>query len=73
MNGRTLLPGGRGRRGLASAAGHGSNLGVTLLVFPAMYFVCVYYRMHIVRTVLDNISNVSQETEALLAGSPQGR
>jgi hypothetical protein len=59
--------------GLASAAGHGSNLGVTLLVLPAMYFVCVYYRMHIVRTVLDNISNVSQENEVLLAGSSQGR
>jgi hypothetical protein len=59
--------------GLASAAGHGSNLGVTLLVLPAMYFVCVYYRMHIVRTVLDNISNVSQEDEALLAGSSQSR
>jgi hypothetical protein len=59
--------------GLASAVGHGSNLGVTLLVLPAMYFVCVYYRMHIVRTVLDNISNVSQENEALLAGSSQGR
>jgi hypothetical protein len=59
--------------GLASAAGHGSNFGVTLLVLPAMYFVCVYYRMHIVRTVLDNISNVSQENEALLAGSSQGR
>jgi len=58
--------------GLASAAGHGSNLGVTLLVLPAMYFVCVYYRMHIVRTVLDNISNMSQD-EALLAGSSQSR
>jgi hypothetical protein len=59
--------------GLASAAGHGSNLGVTLLVVPAMYFVYLYYRMHIVRAVLDNISNVSQENEAVLAGAPRGR
>src|SRR3989454_8195021 len=59
--------------GLASAAGHGANWGVTLLVVPAMYFVYVYYRMHIVRAVLDNISNVSQETEAALVGVPQGR
>src|SRR5882757_2643344 len=35
--------------GLASAAGHGTNMGVTLLVAPVMYFVYVYYRMHIVR------------------------
>src|SRR6266705_2720615 len=55
--------------GLASAAGHGTNLGVTLLVAPAMYFVYVHYRMHIVRAVLDSISNVSRENEASLAGS----
>ncbi len=42
--------------GLASAAGHGTNWGVTLLVMPVMYFVYVYYRMHIVRAVLDNLS-----------------
>lgn len=59
--------------GLASAAGHGTNLGATLLVVPAMYFVYVYYRKHIVRAVLENISTVSQENEALLAGSSQGR
>jgi len=59
--------------GLASAAGHGTNFGVTLLVVPAMYFVYVYYRMHIVRAVLDNISNVSQENEAILAGASRGR
>ena len=59
--------------GLASAAGHGANWGVTLLVVPVMYFVYVYYRMHIIRAVLENISNVSQEPEALLAGSSQGR
>ena len=46
--------------GLASAASHASNLGVPLLVVLAMYFVYVYYRMHIVRAVLDNLSNVSQ-------------
>jgi hypothetical protein len=55
--------------GLASAAGQGSSFGVTLLVVPAMYFVYVYYRMRIIRAVLDNISNVSQENEAALAGA----
>ncbi len=51
--------------GLASAASHGANLGVALLIVPAMYFVYVYYRMHIVRAVLDHLSNVSQENEAV--------
>jgi hypothetical protein len=59
--------------GLASAAGHGANLGVTLLVVPAMYFVYVYYRMHIVRAVLNNISSVSQADETALAGAARGR
>ena len=59
--------------GLASAAGHATNWGVTLLVLPVMYFVYVYYRMHIIRAVLDNVSSVSQENEALLAGASQGR
>jgi len=59
--------------GLASAAGHGTNWGATLLVVPVMYFVYPYYRMHIVRAVLENISSVSRENEALLAGSSQGR
>jgi len=59
--------------GLASAAGQGSNLGATLLVVPAMYFVHLYYRMHIVRAVLDNISNLSQEHEAVLASAARGR
>jgi len=59
--------------GLASAAGHGTNCGVTLLIVPAMYFVYVYYRMHIVRAVLENISSMSRENEALLAGVSQGR
>ncbi len=59
--------------GLASAAGHGTNLGVTLLVVPAMYFVYVYYRMHIIRAVLDNISGMSPENEAVLASPSRGR
>ena len=59
--------------GLASAASYGTNLGVALLVAPAMYLVHTYYRMHIVRAVLENISNVSQESEAVLAGASRGR
>src|SRR6266699_4234368 len=62
--------------GLASAASYGangSNLGVALLVVPAMYFVYVYYRMHIFRAVLDNLSNVSREHEAVLTGASQSR
>ena len=59
--------------GLASAAGHGANWGVTLLVVPAMYFVYVYYRMHIVRVVLENISSVSREDQTARAGASQDR
>src|SRR5947208_6111325 len=59
--------------GLANAASHGANLGVALLIVPAMYFVYVYYRMHIASAVLDNISDVSQENEAALVGLSQGR
>src|SRR5438309_9299585 len=58
--------------GLASAASYGyngTNLSVALLVVPAMYFVYVYYRMHIFRAVLDNLSNVSQEHETVFAGA----
>jgi len=58
---------------LASAASHGTNPGVALLVIPVMYFVYVYYRMHIVRVVLENISSVSQERDTVLAGASQGR
>src|SRR5258708_38159520 len=47
--------------GLASSAAHGANWGATLLVLPAMYFVYVYYRMHIVRAVLRSISSASRE------------
>jgi hypothetical protein len=59
--------------GLASAAGHGTNWGATLLVVPVMYFVYFYYRMHILRAVLLTISSVSRENEAVLAGASQGR
>jgi hypothetical protein len=59
--------------GLASAASRGGNLGVALLVVLAMYFVYVYYRMHVVRAVLANISSDSQENVAVLAGASQGR
>jgi hypothetical protein len=59
--------------GLASAAGHGTNLGATLLAVPVMYFVYVYYRMHILRAELEIISSVSRENEALLVGGSQGR
>src|SRR3989441_7255871 len=59
--------------GLANATSNAGNLSVALLVVLAMYFVYVYYRMHIVRAVLDNISNVSQENETVLAGASRGR
>src|SRR5713101_4388551 len=59
--------------GLASTAGRGANWGVTLLVVPVMYFVYVYYRMHMVRAVLDNISDVSCENESALVGASRGR
>jgi hypothetical protein len=58
---------------LASGAGHSTNFGGTLLVVPMMYFVYVYYRMRIVRAVLEGISSVSQENEPALAGSSRGR
>lgn len=59
--------------GLASAVGQGSNFGLALLVVPAMYFVYVYYRMRILRAVLDNISNVSHQNEAVLASASRSR
>jgi hypothetical protein len=59
--------------GLASAASHGTSLGVTLLVVPAMYFVYLYYRMHIVRAVLDNLSSVSQQNAVELVGAVRER
>jgi hypothetical protein len=54
--------------GLASANSAASNLSMALLVLPAMYFVYVYYRMHVMRAVLENISRVSQEHASVLAG-----
>ncbi len=58
--------------GLASAAGQRTNLGMTLLVAPVMYLVYVYYRMCILRAVLEDISSVRRENEALLSGGSQG-
>src|SRR6266571_5156392 len=55
--------------GLASVPDRGPNLGVTLVVLPAMYFVYVYYRMHVVRVVLENISSVSREDQTARAGA----
>jgi len=59
--------------GLASSAGHGTNLGETLLVVPVMYLVYIYYRMRVVRAVLDDISTASQENETALASIARGR
>jgi len=59
--------------GLAGAASQGTNLGAGLLVMPVMYFVYVYYKMHIVRAVIERISSVSQENEAALAALSEGR
>jgi hypothetical protein len=59
--------------GLASAASQGTTWGVTLVVVPVMYCVYVYYRMHMIRAVLESISHVSQENETALAGVSQGR
>lgn len=59
--------------GLAIAASQGTNWRMTLLVVPVMYFVYLYYRMHIVRLVLESISSVSRSDEAALIGASQGR
>jgi hypothetical protein len=58
--------------GLASAAGRGTNLGVGLLVVPLMYFVYVYYRMRIMRAVLEEIADASRENDALLVSASSG-
>src|SRR2546425_207262 len=58
--------------GLASAAGRGTSLGMTLLVVPVMYLVYVYYRMQIVRAVLESISNTRKANEAVLAAGTPG-
>ena len=59
--------------GVAGAAGHGTNLSAPLLVVPAMYLVHVYYRMHMVRAVLDNISSASQMNELGIMSASRGR
>jgi hypothetical protein len=59
--------------GLASAAGGGTNLRLTLVVVPVMYLVYLYYKRHFVSIVLENISGVSRENEASLAGASQVR
>jgi len=58
--------------GLASATGRGTNLGVALLVVSVMYFVYVYYRMRIMRAVLEEIADASRENEALLVSASPG-
>ncbi len=58
--------------GLAAAAGRGTNFGVALLVVPVMYFVYVYYRMRIMRSVLEEIADASRENEALLVRASPG-
>jgi hypothetical protein len=58
--------------GAASAAGHGTNIGVSL-VMPVMYFAFLYYRMHLVRAVLDNLSSVSRQNEVELTTAARGR
>jgi hypothetical protein len=59
--------------GLASAAGHGTNWGATLLILPAMYFVYVYYKMHVLRSVIESISKASGANEAVFAGDCVGQ
>lgn len=59
--------------GLASAASEGTTWGLTLLVAPVMYCMYVYYRMHIVRVVLESVSNMSRDSEAVLAAVSHSR
>jgi MASE9 protein len=59
--------------GLASAASHGTAWGATLLVLPAMYFVFLYYRMHIVRAVLESVATVSQANNVAQVGAYRDR
>lgn len=55
--------------GLASAVSHSTTLGAALLVLPAMSCVYVYYKMHIFRAVLENLSSASREKETALTGT----
>jgi hypothetical protein len=59
--------------GITSAAGHGANMGISLLVVPVMYLAFVYYRMHMMRIVLVNLSSLNQENEVELAGALRRR
>jgi len=58
--------------GLASTGGRGTNLGVALLVVPLMYLFYVYYRMRMMRVVLEEIASASRENEALLISASPG-
>lgn len=58
--------------GLASAVGNGTSLGLTLLILPVMYFAYLYYRMRVVRAVLEGIANMSEDNEPLLVGASRG-
>lgn len=53
--------------GLACFTARNTTWGAALLVLSAMYFVHVYYRMHIFRVVLETLSSVSREDEPALA------
>lgn len=59
--------------GLASLAGRSTTWGAALMVLPAMYFVYLYYRLHIFRVVLETLSSVSREDEATLADTSHSR
>ena len=59
--------------GLASAASRGTAWGATLLVLPAMYFVYLYYRIHIVRAVLESVAKLSQANHAAQVGAYRDR
>lgn len=58
--------------GLASFAGRSTTWGAAFLVLPAMYFVYHYYRLRIFRAVLETLSRVSREDEAVLAEASRG-
>lgn len=55
--------------GLASFAARSTTWGAALLVLPAMYLVYRYYRMHIVRAVLESVATVSQANNAAPVGA----
>ena len=55
--------------GIASTAARGTNIGTSLLVLPMMCMVYVYYRMRIMRVVLEGISNATVQSETTLVGA----